>query len=266
MIDGRTWDGPDLTQSQINELAELGTMLAGQPQYSEVIAFLTGIAINAYAPPDPFGSAEITLTGSFDGTNVISLATIDDNYQDTIAPEWPGPRGWSNVPTSAAMRIRVILVDEDLANDDVIGTVELNEADLRRAWNAQNVLPVAVYTQGVAQVLYLTVSVTLSTPPVCGGACDAGTYTACTCGDSDPCGWSPDGVCDSYCSMNFPANHFDDLVDCATACSADCQAGTYSSCSCSSADPCGWQADGTCDASCASNFVSDHFDDAADCP
>jgi hypothetical protein len=267
MIDNRTWDGPDLTQSQINELAELGTLLAGSPQYSDVAGFVAGIAINAWAPPDPFGTAEISLTGSFNGTNTIWLATESDNYEDTVSPNWPGPRGWRYVPTSDAMRIRVILEDEDLVNNDVIGTVELNEADLRRVWNAQGIVGVPVHTQGVGHILYLTLSVTQSTaPPVCGGACDSGTYTACTCAGSDPCGWSLDGACDSYCSMNFPADHFDDFTDCAAACNADCQSGTYSACSCSSTDPCNWQGDGVCDATCATSFPADHFVDPSDCP
>lgn len=267
MIDGRSWDGPDLTQSQIDEMATLGTLLVGYPQYDEVAAFLAELAINAYAPPDPFGTAELALTGTFDGTNRIWLAATDENAEDTVSPDWPGPRGWRYVPTSSSMRVRVILADEDLVNDDPIGTVELNESDLRSAWNAQGVVGVPVYMQGVGHVLYLTLSVTQSTaPPVCGGACDAGLYTPCTCDSDDPCGWSEDGVCDSYCSMNYPVDHFDDFPDCAAACSADCQAGTYSACSCSSADPCNWQGDNVCDAVCASNFPSDYFNDSADCP
>lgn len=267
MIDNRTWDGPDLDQSQIDVMAQLGATLAGYPELDEVTAFLAGVAINAWSPPDPFGTAEITLTGSFDGTNVIWLAEESNNYEDTIAPEWPGARGWRYVPTSSTMRIRIVLEDEDLALNDVIGTVDINEADLRRAWNAQAVYGVPVHSQGVGHILFVTLSVTASTPPpVCGGACDSGTYTACTCGDDDPCGWAQDGMCDSYCSMTFPADHFDDSLDCVAACSADCQAQTYSACSCSSADPCRWRNDGVCDSTCATQFPSDYFNDQADCP
>lgn len=267
MVDNRLWDGPDLSTEQLDAMGELAARLAGYPNLGEVVSFIAGIGINAWAPPDVFGTAEISLNGSFDGTNQIWLADESNNYEDTISPDWPGPRGWTHVPVSATMRIRVTLEDEDLALNDAIGTVELTQADLQQAWNASGVFGVPVHMQGVGHILFVNVSVGASTPPpVCGGSCDAGTYTACTCGDDDPCGWMQDGVCDSYCSMNFPADHFGDAIDCVAACTQDCQAGTYSACSCSSADPCGWKNDGVCDSACAAQFTTDYFNDAADCP
>jgi hypothetical protein len=52
-------------------------------------------------------------------------------------------------------------------------------------------------------------------PETCGGACTALTYDACTCGASDPCGWSEDGACDAYCAETF-GTVFDDSEDCET--------------------------------------------------
>jgi hypothetical protein len=51
------------------------------------------------------------------------------------------------------------------------------------------------------------------TPP-CGGSCDLGYYDACTCSSADPCGWSNDGYCDDACYQAFPADHFEDALDC----------------------------------------------------
>ncbi len=48
----------------------------------------------------------------------------------------------------------------------------------------------------------------------CDGACADGVYDACTCGAGDPCAWAGDDYCDAACADSFPANHFDDAVDC----------------------------------------------------
>lgn len=269
MADGRRWDGPDLTPSQVTELANLAALLAQQPQYGDVAGFIANLAIAAYAPPDPFGVAELAWNGPFDASLTQALASTETNVEDTLTPQWPGPPfpGWTSVPTSATLRVRVTLQDEDLVNDDLIGTVELNEAALREAYNVGGVYGVPVFGQGAQQILFVTVSVVESPPPpICNGECISGTYSACTCGASDPCDWLGDGVCDSYCTAAFPANHLDDVTDCAAACAPDCQAGTYSACSCAAVDPCNWQGDNVCDAVCAQSFPADHFDDAIDCP
>ena len=48
----------------------------------------------------------------------------------------------------------------------------------------------------------------------CNGDCATGHVTACSCGPSDPCGWSGDGYCDTECYNYFPYDHFDDWQDC----------------------------------------------------
>ena len=49
------------------------------------------------------------------------------------------------------------------------------------------------------------------------------------------------------------------------SCPQDCTGLLYTACSCSSADPCGWVGDSTCDAQCATLFPSNHFEDPVDC-
>ncbi|MFT7578485.1 MAG: hypothetical protein ACI9MR_000143 [Myxococcota bacterium] len=105
-------------------------------------------------------------------------------------------------------------------------------------------------------------------PTDCTAECEAGTYTACTCGPANPCGWAVDGECDfggaESCTQFSPT--FDDGTDCEAACTPDCE-GDYSACNCAAADPCGWGNDGTCDAdgpdTCTDFQPS--FDDSADC-
>lgn len=55
------------------------------------------------------------------------------------------------------------------------------------------------------------------TDPVtaCNGACQTASYNSCTCGTSDPCGWSGDGFCDASCTQ-YRATPFDDSQDCGT--------------------------------------------------
>jgi hypothetical protein len=267
--DGRTWDGPDLTTTQINDLATLASLLSGQSPYVDIAAFVVNLGIMAYAPPDPFGVAELAWNGPFDPARNLELANTSTNTEDTFNPQWPGPPfpGWINVPSGPTLRVRVTLQDEDLVFDDMIGTAELSAEDLRAAFNSGGIANIAVYDQGVHQILYLSVSVTASAPPqVCNGECTANLYSACTCAAGDPCGWLGDGVCDSFCTANFPSNHLDDFTDCAAACASDCQNLLYSACTCASVDPCNWQNDGVCDDTCAQSFPADHFDDPLDCP
>ncbi|MBN1773118.1 MAG: hypothetical protein JXB32_17765 [Deltaproteobacteria bacterium] len=111
------------------------------------------------------------------------------------------------------------------------------------------------------------------TPPVdvpvgpCSGECDAHRYTACTCGFDDPCGWRGNGLCDSACDTVLPSGHFDDSADCALppVCDGDCDAHRYTACSCDTADPCGWRANGVCDADACAAVAGADFDDSADC-
>ncbi len=46
--------------------------------------------------------------------------------------------------------------------------------------------------------------------------CEMGAPSNCTCAASDPCGWVEDGICNTFCADFFPADHFDDTVDCSS--------------------------------------------------
>jgi hypothetical protein len=103
-------------------------------------------------------------------------------------------------------------------------------------------------------------------PPPCDGACASRTYSACTCGPDDPCGWAGNGTCDDRCDIVAPGSHFDDSADCGAppVCDGDCDARRYTTCSCGTDDPCGWAGNGTCDDACGGVAGAD-FDDSADC-
>ncbi len=73
----------------------------------------------------------------------------------------------------------------------------------------------------------------------CDGDCAGNTYTACTCGTADPCGWGDDGYCDADCA-EVAATPFDDGDDCGD-----------DVCTCSLGQVC--DADGDCVSACATN-------------
>jgi hypothetical protein len=107
----------------------------------------------------------------------------------------------------------------------------------------------------------------------CPDDCMTGTYSACSCGAADPCGWGGDGYCDGLCvEADVVAEMFDDSADCTGPCSGLCfpedASGTaaYVACNCDPADPCGWAENDVCDSACATVVgITDWFDDSVDC-
>ncbi|MFH1808984.1 MAG: hypothetical protein ABIJ09_09585 [Pseudomonadota bacterium] len=104
--------------------------------------------------------------------------------------------------------------------------------------------------------------------PGCNGVCNQLQATACTCDVSDPCDWVGDGYCDTQFCAAATNTPFDDSLDCnppPPTCNGECEQGTYTTCTCAAADPCGWAGDGYCDGDCASVLPGAAFDDTADC-
>jgi len=103
-------------------------------------------------------------------------------------------------------------------------------------------------------------------------ACAAEEQDPCTCAAADPCGWSGDGVCQARCgrlALDANLDESGDCLDCgdADAVAAACESWETNNCTCSSADPCSFEADGWCDEDlvCAALFPADHFDPWQDC-
>jgi hypothetical protein len=76
------------------------------------------------------------------------------------------------------------------------------------------------------------------------------------------------GVCHVFTTPNYERTSCQCVFACdATVSAAQCTAGSYTNCTCASADPCAWLADGSCDQFCATEYPDDHFTDPpADCP
>jgi hypothetical protein len=157
------WDGVcSLQPEDFNKVAEK-LAETGEPQEiaAAVAAVLAGYANEAYAPPDPLGTAEIWNDGQYD--LAISLASQANNDEDTFTPSWPGDPatgsvlGWKGKFTKD-WRIRIRLTDEDLVDDDSIGVVEIGYDDILAALEYGKVYPVRVDEQGNHSILFVSVS------------------------------------------------------------------------------------------------------------
>jgi hypothetical protein len=102
------------------------------------------------ARPDPYGSAEVE---SVAGVVAHPLVMI----KDTFTPQWNVR--WDRVPLTASTRLRVSLMDKDLANEDPIGEVVLNAQDLLGAMATGTNDQIRVDGQTNGQLLFVGVEV-----------------------------------------------------------------------------------------------------------
>ena len=63
--------------------------------------------------------------------------------------------------------------------------------------------------------------------PGCNGECDALHYTACTCDQSDPCGWMADGYCDHDSCVSVTNTPLNDVNDCDGSNTNNCPANSH---------------------------------------
>ncbi len=147
------WDSHEQVDAAM--VSGLASALGAAAPYSAVLGFVASYASDAYALPDPYGYHQV-----WDGDNWLSGELVDEscNFENTLHPMWPGP-GWHHVPVEPNMRLRVNLFDEDLFNDDPIGTAEINYEDIVAALQAGEVYQVNVANQTQNQLLFVGISV-----------------------------------------------------------------------------------------------------------
>jgi len=92
-----------------------------------------------------------------------------------------------------------------------------------------------------------------SQPDLVTTQCENLSYTPCTCGAADPCGWLGDGFCDAPCVTAFPEDHFVDTADC--TCGGTCDPQQFSGYCDLNGNPCNCGNDGNqaltdCEAYC----------------
>ena len=149
LLDGTNWDGPG--QAPAGALGAVAAALGAPVILQPLIDAYAGAALGAFDPPDPFGTAELS------GFGAINLPTIEDTY----TPSWNAT--WRNVALDpeADIRLRIDLTDEDLVNDDPIGSVELSSADLQAALAAGRQIAIRTDRQELGYIVAVSISVRL---------------------------------------------------------------------------------------------------------
>jgi len=159
--DGKTWDGTDaIPEGTVTAVSEAFGVAA---PYAAVAEVLAGLANDAYAPPDPKGDAAVVFNGLYDPKYDQALAV----QMDTFQPSWNTMHIiWPNVPLDGTARLQVNLTDQDLANDDMIGTVELNNDDLIAALQAKKAYPLKTAADVMVDpILFVRISVSAADSP-----------------------------------------------------------------------------------------------------
>lgn len=147
----RPWDGVGTIGDDTRTAMDTVLSAAGAGIYGAVATEVASLANTGFDPPDVAGTVVVsTSTGSVS----VSLAKVPDSY----SPQW-GDATITNVPLAPQTRIRIVLVDKDLANDDPIGIYELNETELRAALADGHVFHVRVDTPANRQLLFIGLSV-----------------------------------------------------------------------------------------------------------
>jgi hypothetical protein len=150
-------DSQQVSQEEISALMEL----LGTPEpYAEIAGMVAELGIDHWAPPDPYGFAEVFV----DGTWRERLVVVDDmqNFDNTFAPTFAMRPGWSDLALNEELRVAVSLTDEDdllTGEDDPIGTVVIDYDDIVAALKQGGVYQVPTHDQGTGTILFVGISV-----------------------------------------------------------------------------------------------------------
>jgi len=145
--DGRPWD--DVGVVSARDIADLSSALGAPDAAIAVTNFLARPALEGIDKPDVLGSATLFLGAAppakreFKGQPNSQKPSLD-----------PAPV-WRNVPLDDSTRIEVTLFDEDLVNDDALGTFVIQAADLAAAAESGVVHQLQVAKQTGNSVLFV---------------------------------------------------------------------------------------------------------------
>jgi len=154
--DGKKWDG--IGNAPAGAAAQIAKLLLDDNPYTGIAQALAGITMASTDKPDPYGFVEVAVDGEFKPNLKRNLYPDGKIVKDTFTPQFP-TNEWRAIPLDRGTRFRVTLIDKDIAQDDPIGTVEINDRDLRAALEAEKVYQVKVADQSQNQVLFIGLSV-----------------------------------------------------------------------------------------------------------
>jgi len=150
--DGRSWDGMEHLPSGIaGMLAEALTL---EDPYHAVVDVLGAPLHQQIEKPDPKGTAWIVRNGRLTEARTLRVG----DQIDTCTPRWNRTARWEHVRLDSGVRLRVELIDADVAFDDPMGTFELDARTLATIIESGRVYQVQVSEQTQKQVLFAGVS------------------------------------------------------------------------------------------------------------
>lgn len=149
-LDGTPWDGFGSVSQQAKDA--LASALSSINPYASLIRLLDDGALSALSKPDPFGTAEVSGTGSAGAE--VNLPKNQDSFRPGWDARWHGIR----LDPDRDVRLRVRLTDADLTRHDSIGTASVNSSELRDVLASRSEVHVEV-DGGRGQILFLDVEV-----------------------------------------------------------------------------------------------------------
>ncbi|MDC3959589.1 hypothetical protein KEG38_37390 [Polyangium jinanense] len=149
-LGGEIWDG--VGQIEPSQIDLLGNLLRGRVPYVEIAKALAAPANEALDKPDVKGRAKIV--GPMESAPVRLTG-----QSDSFTPQFQGPPTFENVPFDGSARLAVELLDDDMVDDDPIGSFQLGPDEMLEAFRAGNVHQVRVDSQTNGQVLFAAISV-----------------------------------------------------------------------------------------------------------
>ncbi|MDI1448999.1 hypothetical protein [Polyangium sp. 6x1] len=147
---GDLWDG--VGQIDASQIDLFGNLLRGRVPYMEIAKALAAPANEALDKPDVKGRAKIV--GALEGSPVPLKGQAD-----SFTPQFSGPPTFENVAFDGSARLAVELLDDDMVDDDPMGSFQLGPDEMLEAFRAGNVHQVRVDSQTNGQVLFAAISV-----------------------------------------------------------------------------------------------------------
>jgi hypothetical protein len=124
-------------------------LAASNPALS-VAGALASPAMRSLERPDPEGTAQLYAQGKQTSMTLVKK-------QDELTPNWNVQ--WSNVTLDESVRLRVMIDDADLVNNDDMGSFDISAVQLQQALRSGASMRVPVSGQTSRQILFAEISV-----------------------------------------------------------------------------------------------------------
>lgn len=157
-MDGNQWDSTGFSFAPVPSSVITGLSTAlGVPGAGSILEFMAQNAdVKSLEKPDPYGAAYLGLNGKYDDELGLGFAAEQDTFFVTLGVGF----GWEDVDLEDEPRVKIMLLDEDLMNDDSIGSPVVTSDDILEALDDGEVFYVRVENQTQNQVLLIGIEVT----------------------------------------------------------------------------------------------------------